>query len=141
MGNRVKMQTFAAPVYTIGADAGSTAGKCLECGAQISYGSRTDRKFCSDGCKNRWHNKRARNSRMFRIKVINAIEKNYKILSDLIKADIDVIPVTVLGQMGFDFSHITGYRKTRKSTEMWCYDISFVITETLVKSISRLEII
>ena len=141
MENHVKMTASAENFYLSGTEPGSTEGRCLECGNRISYGSRADRKFCCDKCKNRWHNKRTRNSRLFRIRVINALEKNYRILSGLIKMDVDTVPVTVLGQMGFDFSHITGYRKGRKSTEMWCYDISFTVTETLVKSIGRLDII
>ena len=41
--------------YTITQDPG--IGYCLECGDIIEYGhGRTDRKFCSDGCKNRWQN-------------------------------------------------------------------------------------
>lgn len=141
MDNQMKMPAYAGAAWPAVVETAGTAGKCLECGSRISYGSRTDRKFCCDKCKNRWHNKRARNSRLFRIRVISALEKNYKILSDLIKMDVDMVPVTVLGQMGFDFSHITGYRKVRKSTEMWCYDISFIVTETLVKSISRLDVL
>ena len=117
------------------------AVKCLECGNPIAYGSRTDKKFCSEGCKNRWHNRKSRNSRLFRIRVMHALEKNYRILSGLIKAGVEMVPVMTLEQMGFDFSHITGYRKGRKSAEMWCYDISFTVTETVVKSISRQDLV
>ncbi len=127
--------------YVIGMAGGEqSAGRCLECGSPLAYGSRTDKKFCCGECKNRWHNRRVRSSRVFRMRVISSLEKNYRILSDLLKAGVNMIPVTTLGQMGFDFSHITGYRKGRKSTEMWCYDISFTITETVVKSIARLDL-
>ena len=54
MENHVKMTVSAENFYLSGTEPGSMEGRCLECGNRISYGSRTDRKFCCDKCKNRW---------------------------------------------------------------------------------------
>ena len=87
----------------------------------------------------RYHNRQARRSRVFRLRVMSALEKNYRLLSSLVNSGVSMVEVTTLGQMGFDFYHITGYRKGRKSIEMWCYDIRFTVTENVVKSISRID--
>ena len=50
---------------------------CLECGDRIEYG-RQDKKFCCEECKNRYHNRQARRSRVFRLRVMSALEKNYR---------------------------------------------------------------
>lgn len=117
---------------------GTFRTRCKECGRLIAYG-RTDKKFCSRLCKNKWHNRKVKGSRIFRMRVISAIEKNYRILSLLLRTGVVVMDTSVLSQMGFDFNHITGYRKVRRSIEMWCYDIKFTVTETTVKSIQRVD--
>ena len=123
----------AFPMYQ---DSRSAAGRCLECGDEIVYG-RLDKKFCCKECKNRWHNRQARNSRIFRMKVMNSLEKNYRILSGLIRDGVTDMDVSTLSQMGFNFTNVTACRKVRKHTEMWCFDIRFILTESSVKSISR----
>lgn len=127
-------------VYTVRKEDSGKRTHCLECGKVIRYG-RGDKKFCSAGCKNRWHNRKTRGSRMFRLRVMHAINKNYEVLSYLLGKGVTAIETATLGQMGFDFTHITGYRKVRKSVEMWCYDIRIIVTETTVKSISRVDIV
>lgn len=117
-------------------DGCGTRYRCLECGENIVYG-RTDKKFCCAGCKNRWHNRQVRNSRIFRMRVMSSLDRNYRILSGLVSDGVTDIEVSTLSQMGFSFTHVTSYRKVRRHTEMWCFDIKFVLTETWVKSISR----
>ncbi len=137
MENNTRRAVPLSGTYPVPQEESGTRSLCQECGAPV-YG-RPDKKFCCDSCKNRWHNRRARSSRLFRMKVMSALEKNYRILSDLLVRGTDKVEVSTLGQMGFDFYHITGYRKVRKSAEMWCYDIRFTVTESVVKSIRKVE--
>ena len=61
---------------------------CLECGDKIKYG-RTDKKFCSDDCRNRHHNEKQKESRAYRRKVLAILAKNYDLLDALIKMGVD----------------------------------------------------
>jgi hypothetical protein len=80
---------------------------CLECVKPIKIG-RSDRKFCSEGCKNLYHNKRKKGDHQ-EIKNIDLIlKKNRKILSKLFDPKKEKL---VLGEMllkqGFDFTFHT----------------------------------
>lgn len=113
--------------------------KCLECGDEISYGGRADRKFCCNSCKNRYNNKRTRNSKRRRMKILNSIDKNYSILEKLIRAGIREADVMELKDQGFDFDSVTSYRKIRRHDVFCCYDISFSVILDRVVSITRRE--
>ena len=113
--------------------------KCLECGDEIAYGGRADRKFCCNSCKNRYNNKRTRNSKRRRMKILNSIDKNYSILEKLIRAGIREADVMELKDQGFDFDSVTSYRKIRRHDVFCCYDISFSVILDRVVSITRRE--
>ena len=83
---------------------------CLECGDEIRYG-RSDKKFCCEECKNRWHNRQSQGSRHFRQKVTSALEKNYIILDALRKTTLRGIPVSDMESMGFRREFFTSFRK------------------------------
>jgi len=111
--------------------------KCLECGDRIEYG-RLDRKFCCDACKNRFNNKKAKNSRIVKMRILHVLNKNYSILDRLIKINVTALTVMQLKQMGFDFDYITSYRKFRRHDEYGCFDISLVIMSSKVISITKM---
>ena len=60
------------------------AACCLECGDPLPYG-RSDRKFCCPACKNRHHNREARQWRSRYATVIGILQKNHDILNHLIQ--------------------------------------------------------
>ena len=111
---------------------------CLECGDQIRYG-RTDKKFCCDECRTRNYNERARKSRIFKRRVMNALVRNYNLLDKVIKSDIDSIDMLSLVSMGFIPSLMTSYRKCGKHDECSCFDIRYIMTRTRIYSISKIE--
>ena len=111
---------------------------CLECGDQIRYG-RVDKKFCSDECRARNYNERARKGRMFRRRVMKAISRNYEILDNLIRADVDSADLMALVSVGFAPSLMTSYRKCGKHDECGCFDIRYIMTGTRIYSISKIE--
>ncbi|MBO8453502.1 MAG: hypothetical protein IAC07_02110 [Bacteroidetes bacterium] len=111
---------------------------CLECGDEIQYG-RTDRKFCCENCKNKYHNRMTRNSRNVKLRIINSLHKNYKILERMLKLGLDSIDMTELKHLGFDPSFVTSYRKFRRHDEFCCFDIRFIMTPNRIYSVSRLQ--
>lgn len=111
--------------------------RCLECGDEISYG-RTDKKFCSETCKNRYHNKRTRSARAARIRTLNALEKNHTILDGLLERGITEIGLMELRQLGFSTDHVTCYRKCGHHDEYCCFDIMYRMTASRISRIARL---
>ncbi|MCD8313919.1 MAG: hypothetical protein LUC24_07140 [Bacteroidales bacterium] len=111
--------------------------RCLECGDEIKYG-RHDRKFCCDNCKNKFNNRRRMGSRTTRIKVLSALNKNYRILSDLLRHKVTNLSVAELQQLGFKFDFVTSYQKVRRHDVFLCFDISFTVMAGNVTSIEKL---
>ena len=117
---------------------GHKAAVCLECGDEIHYG-RPDRKFCSENCKNAYHNRKARNSRNTKLKVINALENNHGSLDRMLKLGIDSIDLVDMKHLGFNVDYSTSYRKIRRHDEYCCFDIRYILTPTRICSISRVQ--
>ncbi len=113
--------------------------RCLECGDYIDYG-RPDKKFCNDGCKNRYHNRYLREERRIRQRVINALNRNYDILLRLIRCDIMEISMMELRGMGFNFDYITSFQRMYRHEVFMCYDISFQLRGGLFTSITKLSL-
>lgn len=111
---------------------------CLECGDEIKYG-RSDKKFCSDACKNRWHNRQSHDSRLFRQKVNTALEKNYIILETLSRTRLRNIPVSDMESMGFVKSVFTSFRRRHDRDVYMCYDMRYSVSGGVVSSISRVK--
>ena len=112
---------------------------CLECGKEIPYG-RVNQLYCSNQCKDKHNNKLKRRKSRVKRQVLEILDKNYTILSDLIHQGIDEIDITEAAQMGYNPDYVTYYRKCRRRTTCYCYDIRFVITEFRLKAISFSEI-
>ncbi|MBK7480842.1 MAG: DUF2116 family Zn-ribbon domain-containing protein [Bacteroidales bacterium] len=55
--------------------------KCLDCGCTIR--GRTDKKFCSDQCRNNYNNKLNRDTNNYMRNVHGLLRKNRRILADL----------------------------------------------------------
>ena len=112
--------------------------RCLECGKEIVYG-RTDKKFCSSSCKNRFHNKLVKDSHSYRNKVANALGRNYEILARLIKEQCNTADLGDLVQWGFNLEYCTGYRKVRGHDEYRCFDIKYLRTPSRIFNISKVQ--
>ena len=111
---------------------------CLECGEQIRYG-RTDKKFCSDRCKNKHHNDMAKAGRIARHKVIKLIDRNYEILDELIRSGTDAAGLTDLVAAGFVPGMVTSYRRSGRHDVYTCYDIKYIMTSTRLFSIMKIQ--
>lgn len=111
---------------------------CLECGDIIEYGhGRTDRKFCSEGCKNRYHNKRkALSWRTYQHKVLKALEANHDILEQLLDMGITSIDRMSLEQLGFDFNYVTSYHKIGQRNVYSIFDYTYETTPSRIRNIT-----
>ena len=112
--------------------------ECLECGKEILYG-RTDKKFCSEDCKNKYHNNRHRYSRNIHYKVLNGIEKNYSILNRLYRSHVLSIDIGDLVALGFRLDFSTGYRKSNRHDEYRCFEFKYYITRNRLFGLQKME--
>lgn len=108
---------------------------CLECGNPLPYG-RSDRKYCSEGCKNRWHNREARRWRSRYAYVIGVLQKNHGILERLIRMGVTSILKNDLVQLGYQPDYVTSSRKVGRKTVCRCFDIVFLETETRLRNLT-----
>ena len=74
---------------------------CLECGEKLI--GRVDKKFCSDYCRNSYHNKLNKDTKNLMRNINNILRKNYRILEDILKhplselkRDEELIPMHLL---------------------------------------------
>ena len=109
---------------------------CLECGDPIPYG-RSDRKYCSDRCRNRWHNREYRRWRRKFADIIDTLLQNHLILDHLLNMGVDSVPKTELAQLGFRIDFVTSCRKVGRHMECRCFDIRYRETEGRIVHLER----
>lgn len=112
--------------------------ECLECGKEIQYG-RSDKKFCCEACKNKYHNNRHKYSRNMHFKVLNGIEKNYDILCKLHRSHVMSIDIGDLVALGFKTEYSTGYRKSNRHDEYHCFEFKYYITRNRLFGLQKVE--
>ncbi len=82
-------------------------GICRECGT--GFRGRADKKFCSDHCRNAYHNEKNRVRNNLLRTVNNRLRRNYRILARVLETGSGGrIPRSDLREAGFDFRFITG---------------------------------
>ena len=109
---------------------------CLECGDPLPYG-RKDRKFCCPSCRNRHHNREARQWRFRYSTIIGILEKNHDILNSLIRIGIRSIPKTELVQLGYRMGFVTSSGREGRRTVCRCFDIVFTDMETRITGLTQ----
>ena len=85
--------------------------ECLEWGEAIK--GRTDKKFCTDYCRNTFNNKVNKESKNLIRNTNNRLRKNYKILSELNSTGKTKVTRSKLFDKGFDFNFFTSIYKTK----------------------------
>ena len=111
---------------------------CLECGRTV-YG-RPDRKFCCSGCKDRWHNRQMHVYSKLRLKIMNALDRNYTILTRLLAQGIRTIDRVDIEHLGFRLDCVTSYRKVNRHDECRCFDIKYILTPGCLRRIERMPV-
>lgn len=110
---------------------------CLECGDPV-YG-RSDRKFCSPACKNRYWNSKKWSWIGYRNRVVGILERNHDILERLVQWKVTSMDKENLVRMGFNLDYVTACRKVRGRNQFNCFDIVYYETETRLMRISRVR--
>jgi predicted nucleic acid-binding Zn ribbon protein len=106
----------------------TTQKQCPECGEKIV--GRSDKKFCSDECRNNFNNKQNSNVTNYIRNVNNLLRKNRRILEELAPDGKSKVHKNKLNEKGFDFKHITHLYKTQKgSTYFYCYEYGYLPLE------------
>ena len=112
--------------------------KCKECGEQL-FG-RIDKKFCNEGCRNAFHNRKSRENYLSLRKVDAVLKKNYKLLKELHDNKIVQLSKERLVQMGFNFSYHTSSRKVPELGKCYyCYDFAYFCSKREVVIISLIN--
>ena len=78
---------------------------CLECGDKII--GRSDKKFCSDACRNAFNNKQNKTTTNLMRNINNKLRKNYRILSENNTDGKTKLTRSKMEDAGFDFDYIT----------------------------------
>lgn len=115
--------------------------QCLECGNPIPYGSRKDKLFCSEKCKNRYHYEKTfqMKARNVHLRVLNALEKNYRILEAILRDKVRCVNIADLSMKGFNTNYVTAFCKARPHDIYWCFDIRYCMSQNRIYKISRVE--
>lgn len=104
------------------------AGNCIECNDKIV--GRTDKKFCSDHCRNSYNNKINKDSNNLVRNVNNRLRKNYRILEELNPVEKTKASKSKLLAKGFNFEYFTSIYTTKSgNTYYFVYDQGYLPLE------------
>lgn len=87
---------------------------CPECGDKII--GRTDKKYCSDSCRNAHNNNQNKDSKNVMRNINNRLRKNYRILEKLNPEEKTRTTKAKLDGAGFDFNFFTSIYTTKAGT-------------------------
>lgn len=101
---------------------------CLECGEPIK--GRSDKKFCSDACRNLHNNKQKSDVTNYMRNVNNILRKNRKILEELNPDETAKASKERMLKKGFNFQYFTSVYTTKKGTVYYyCYEYGYLPIE------------
>lgn len=101
---------------------------CLDCGEPIS--GRSDKKFCSDQCRNNYNNRLNTETNTLVRRINSILKKNYKILGELNPSGKSSVNRSRLTEKGFNFQYFTSIYTTREGkTYYFCYDRGWLPVE------------
>jgi hypothetical protein len=102
--------------------------QCLECSEPIK--GRSDKKFCSDYCRNSYNNKVNIESKNLLRNINNRLSKNYKILNELNLTGKIKITKNKLVDKNFDFRLFTSIYTTKTgNVYYYVYDQGYLKLE------------
>ena len=102
--------------------------KCLECNEPIQ--GRSDKKFCSDYCRNAHNNKVDKDSRNLIRNTNNRLRKNHKILSEVNPSGKTKVTRSKLIDHNFDFNTFTSIYTTKTgNTYFYVYNQGYLKLE------------
>lgn len=103
---------------------------CQNCERSLS--GRSDKKFCSDQCRNEFNNHLKQDDNNYVRNITNALKKNRRLLQDLLTDKRDKMTVSKehLTQEGFNFKfHTHSYTNKKGNVYYFCYEYGFLPLE------------
>jgi dipeptidase len=98
---------------------------CPECGEKLR--GRTDKKFCSDYCRNSHHNKVNKETSNLIRNTNNLLRRNHRILEELNPLNKTSVPRKKLLSKGFDFEFFTNIYTTKTGKQyFFVYDQGYL---------------
>jgi hypothetical protein len=102
--------------------------RCPECGDKII--GRSDKKYCSDACRNAHNNALNKDSKNLVRNINNRLRKNHRILEALNQRDKTKVKKTTLEKHGFNFLFFTQQYVTKTGTVYYyVYDQGYLPLE------------
>jgi hypothetical protein len=110
---------------------------CLDCGSVLI--GRSDKKFCSDYCRNNFHNRQNQTTNNYIRRVNYALRKNRRILQKLNQRGLGKVEKSRLMGEGFIFEYITHMVQDGEGHRLYfCYDQGYrYLTTDLLGLINR----
>lgn len=100
--------------------------ECPECKKMV-FG-RVDKKYCSDACRNAFHNKSNAAANNYMRNINNALAKNRRILCELNPSGKLKTHKDQLLRKGFDFElHTNSYTTKAGDTYRFCYEQGYLL--------------
>ncbi|MFN3406095.1 MAG: hypothetical protein ACK40G_18515 [Cytophagaceae bacterium] len=100
-------------------------------GCNQSFRGRSDKKYCSDLCRNAYHNMQTRIDEKFIYDINKILRKNRLILKKLNPRGKCTVRKENLTAEGFDFKFYTHQYKSKKGNVYnFCYDYGYLPVET-----------
>lgn len=102
--------------------------KCPECGFELI--GRSDKKFCSDQCRNTFNNRSKKDSNNYVRQINGLLRKNRRILEELNPNGKSKTNQGTLTQKGFNFDYYTNTYSTKAGkTYYFCYEYGYLPLE------------
>lgn len=97
---------------------------CLDCGARLL--GRSDKKFCSDQCRNNYNNRLNRDQNNYVRNVHAQLRRNRKIIADLLDDGHGNIHRDALIAQGYNFTFFTHLVETHEGLKWaYCFEYGF----------------
>ncbi|GAB4375322.1 MAG: hypothetical protein Kow0075_01630 [Salibacteraceae bacterium] len=104
----------------------SVIRKCAECGEPLR--GRADQKFCSDHCRNAYHNRRNSDANNLMRNINNQLRKNRRVLDKLNPGEKTKVNKAKLQAAGFDFNYFTHIYETKTGSRyFFCYEMGYLV--------------
>lgn len=101
------------------------AKQCLDCGEPLK--GRSDKKFCSDQCRNNYNNQLNSEQNNLVRNINNALRRNRRILAQLNPAGKITVHKNKLQAQGFNFTYCTHHYTTKKGVVYrFCYEHGYL---------------
>ncbi|MBO4572024.1 MAG: hypothetical protein J5699_08875 [Bacteroidales bacterium] len=99
---------------------------CLECGEVFS--GRSDKRFCSDSCRNSYHNSASRQSKAYSYRINSLLNRNHAILAECRRSGKTRLERSEMAEKMFSEKYCTACsRRFLGRPVYFCYDIPYRI--------------